>query len=446
MKNPIHWRRSLLWLLLLAPFFFISYNFANWWTEHYAHPHVFVFSWEKNIPFLPWTIIPYWSIDLLYGLSFLHCATTKNVDRHALRLLTAQMIAVICFLLFPLTFSFARPETSGFFGALFDILLGFDKPFNQAPSLHIALLVIIWARYGSSYASLCQAITQPIWRILAKTLVHLWAALIAISVLTTYQHHFIDVPSGALLGFVCLWLFPMEQTPPFKLWKISQEWQRKKLSIWYFIAAFIAFGVASFGNLWLLFIWLGIALLLVGLNYAGFGAAGFQKENGRQTLGAHVLFLPYTILALINSRIWTRKNRAAQEIMDGVFLGRMPHFTDAKDTRQFLAIVDLCAEIPTQKKAHCHYRFHPCLDLVAPNAKTLIDAANSIETLRKQAPTLVCCALGFSRSANAIAAWLLVSQRAKNVEEAIWMIKNKAPKIVLGKSSRAVLQEVLQKI
>ena len=37
-----------------------------------------------------------------------------------------------------------RPETDGLPGFLFAVLGGFDKPFNQAPSLHIALLVIIW--------------------------------------------------------------------------------------------------------------------------------------------------------------------------------------------------------------------------------------------------------------------------------------------------------------
>lgn len=133
---------------------------------------------------MPWTIIPYWSIDLLYGLSFLLPSHRRELDRHGLRLLSVQLICVACFLIWPLTFTFERPEISGVFGWLFELLMGFDKPFNQAPSLHIALLVVLWARF--------RAHTARRWRLL----LHLWFALIGLSVLTTWQHHFIDVPTG----------------------------------------------------------------------------------------------------------------------------------------------------------------------------------------------------------------------------------------------------------
>ena len=44
--------------------------------------------------------------------------------------------------------------------------MGFDKPYNQAPSLHIALLVVLWVCYAR-YAS-------GAWR----WLLHGWFALI----------------------------------------------------------------------------------------------------------------------------------------------------------------------------------------------------------------------------------------------------------------------------
>jgi membrane-associated phospholipid phosphatase len=110
------------------------------------HPgvRVVVFDWERHIPFVPWTIVPYWSIDLFYGLSLLLFATRREVDIHARRLLAAQLVAVACFLAVPLRFSFERPAADGAAGWLFAALGAFDLPYNQAPSLHIALLVILW--------------------------------------------------------------------------------------------------------------------------------------------------------------------------------------------------------------------------------------------------------------------------------------------------------------
>ena len=46
-----------------------------------------VFAWERSIPFLDWTIIPYWSINVFYGLSLFVCATRTELDTHARRLL-----------------------------------------------------------------------------------------------------------------------------------------------------------------------------------------------------------------------------------------------------------------------------------------------------------------------------------------------------------------------
>ena len=92
-----------------------------------------MFGWELGTPFIPWTIVPYWTSDLLYVLSLLVCTTRREVDMHAKRLLAVQVISAISFLVFPLHCAFERPETHGFFGWLFTVLLGFDKPFNQAP-------------------------------------------------------------------------------------------------------------------------------------------------------------------------------------------------------------------------------------------------------------------------------------------------------------------------
>ena len=71
--------------------------------------------------------MPYWSIDLLYGLSFFLWRTRADLLVHAKRLLAAQLISVACFIAFPLRFAFDRPQADGVPGHLFTLLGGFDK-------------------------------------------------------------------------------------------------------------------------------------------------------------------------------------------------------------------------------------------------------------------------------------------------------------------------------
>jgi len=116
-EAPHPWRRALAWLAFLGPFFFATYAFANWTASlHTAVPSI-VFDWERHIPFLPWTIVPYWIIDALYGISLFLCASKRELDTHALRLLTAQVVAVACFIAFSHRFTFAHPPADGVFGA-----------------------------------------------------------------------------------------------------------------------------------------------------------------------------------------------------------------------------------------------------------------------------------------------------------------------------------------
>lgn len=188
----------LCWLAAMGAVFFSTYGFANWLAARRAAVPTFAFGWEHAIPFVPWTIVPYWSIDLLYALSFFFWTRRDDLLDHVKRLLTVQLVSVACFVAWPLRFGFERPDAGGVAGALFTLLMGFDKPFNQAPSLHIGLLVVLWAVYAKHLRGT-----------FARVVLHLWFAAIGVSVLTTYQHHAIDVPTGAAVGCLALFLFPL---------------------------------------------------------------------------------------------------------------------------------------------------------------------------------------------------------------------------------------------
>jgi protein-tyrosine phosphatase/membrane-associated phospholipid phosphatase len=416
------WRRATGWLAFLGPFFYLTYGAANALAARRQHVSSIVFEWEHRIPFVDWTIIPYWSINAFYGISLFVCATRTELDTHARRLLTAQVVAVACFILFPLRVTFQHPDTDGLPGFMFDALTSFDQPFNQAPSLHIALLVILWVLYAKH-------LPKP-WR----WPLHIWFALVGGSVLTTYQHHFFDIPTGAWLGFVCLWLWPERGVSPLARVAPATERKRVVLATRYLIGGAVVAGLAIWiggAGLWLL--WPAVSLWLVAANYALLGPDGFQKDaDGRMSLAARVLLAPYLAAAFINSRSWTRREPHPVAIASGVWLGRIP---SAHDTAAFANVVDLCAELPGASSA-ARWICVPMLDLVPPSAAGLRSAAAHIERARSEGPVLVCCALGYSRSAAAAATWLLTSRTAGTVAEAIDQVRGARPGIVVDTALR----------
>jgi len=418
--EPRPWKRAVAWLALLAPAFFASYGFANWVASQHAEVGAIVFDWERSIPFVAWTIVPYWIIDALYGLSLLLCATRAGVDTLGRRLLLAQAICVACFLLFPLRFTFARPETDGVFGWMFDVLMGFDKPFNQAPSLHIALLVILWLVYLRHLPGRWH------W------LVHGSFALIGVSVLTTYQHHFIDIPTGLLAGWLCVWLVPDEGGSPLRSAGIATDPRRRKLAAWYAAGAAATAAVAVYlggWSLWLL--WIAVSLAVVAAIYAFFDERAFQKSaDGSMSLAARWLLAPYLAGAWLNSRWWTRSSPLPDAVLPGLLIGRIPTRAE-RDAHGIRSMVDMTAELPCATSG-VRYISVPQLDLTSPSAGQLERAVRAIESAMTNGPVLVCCALGFSRSAAAVAAWLVATGRAAAAAEAVEQVRRARPAAVLG--------------
>lgn len=307
-------------LAAMGALFFSTYGLANWLAARRAAVPTFAFGWEHAIPFVPWTIVPYWSIDLLYALSFLFWTRRDDLLDHVKRLLTVQLVSVACFIAWPLRFGFARPDASGVAGALFTLLMGFDKPYNQAPSLHIGLLVVLWAVYA-----------QQLRGTLARALLHLWFAAIGVSVLTTYQHHVIDVPTGAAVGCIALFLFPLRDAAGR-----SRSGDAAPCAASRALARRYALGAATFVLvvLWcvprapaaaLLAGWVALALGWVAWAYWRGAPAAFQKDDaGRMPVFARWLLAPTIVGAFVNSRLWTLRHAAPVRVAERVWIGRMP--------------------------------------------------------------------------------------------------------------------------
>jgi len=415
-RGPTLLREQVLWLAVLGPLFFLTYGAANALAGLRNGVPSLYFEWERLIPFLDWTIVPYWSIDGFYALSLFICATREELATHVRRLLAAQAVAVTAFIVVPLRFAFERPATDGVFGAMFDLLGAFDKPFNQAPSLHIALLVILWVLYARHA------------RGAGRWLLHGWFALIGISVLTTWQHHFVDVPAGLWLGWLCVWLFPEGQPAVFAQAQLARDPQRLGLAALYGAGALaVAVTAIALGGWALWSLWVAGSLALVSAIYLGLGASAFQKEpGGGHSTAARWLLGPYFLGAWVNARLWMRGRRCRDEIVPGLWIGN----AFARRGIPFARIVDLAPEIAAAPRGA--QVLVPLLDLVAPSAGDIDRAVAAIGDASRDRPVLVRCALGYSRSATACAAWLLAHGHAGSITDAAERVRRARLGVVLS--------------
>ncbi len=274
------------WMAGLVAFFFATYAFSSWITYLRHDVPSIVFEWEHHIPFLPWTIVPYWSTDPIYVLSAFLFATRAELATHCKRLLAVQVISVTAFLLFPLKFSFGRPPTTGLLGWMFAMRTGIDLQFNEAPSLHIGFMVVLWVAYGRHLKG---------W---ALWLMRGWFLLTMLSTLTTYRHHFFDLPTGLWVGLFCLALFPDGEVAA--RCPIPQYPRRFSFPVWHVCGALICVAAAyRLGGAGWLMLWPAGALAIV----AGIALSGrpglFRKPDGDLTPEMVVLLAPYLAVARV---------------------------------------------------------------------------------------------------------------------------------------------------
>ena len=451
-------KTSLLKLALVGILFYASYGLSNHYAASLAYVPEVAFAWERNIPFWEWTILPYWSLNLMYAAAFFLCRDTREQNRYVARLVSAQIVATTCFMLFPLHFGWPKPPTDGLWGVMFDSLVAFDLPYNQSPSLHIALSIIVGAFYWTRFPK----IRLPIL---------LWQSLIALSVLTTYQHHFIDVPTGALLGWLVLWVIPQHGVSPFRRRNLSvaqpnnqtgclkmseasfceaktnntdfREAQTSpetrsceiKIAMLYLAGAVLSALPSLFGGAWLWMLWVSVSLLMVAFAYLTNNTTVFQKQaDGRLSAAATILLMPYLAGVRLNMAYWLSGKAKTVRVRDDVLIGSVSGISD-----DLPAVLDVCAEYPRPRYRGA-YRVLPLLDMVAPSENDLMQAASLLEALRRQhGKVLTCCALGYGRSAAVVLTWLLVYGGCRDLAQATAELKQARPQMVLPpETARAV--------
>ena len=377
---------SLCKLALVGALFYTSYGLSNHYAASLAYVPEVAFAWERGIPFWAWTIVPYWSLNLMYAAAFFLCRNACEQNRYVARLVSAQIIATTCFMLFPLHFGWPKPPTDGLSGWLFDSLVAFDLPYNQAPSLHIALSIIVGAFYWTRFPK----IRLPIL---------LWQSLIALSVLTTYQHHFIDVPTGALLGWLVLWAIPQHGVSPFRrpfdtqgrlktseasfceaktntvsFTRTSEASFREaktppatrsreiKIAMLYLAGAALSALPALFGGVWLWMLWVSVSLSVVAFSYLTGNAAVFQKQaDGRLSAAATVLLLPYLAGVRLNMAYWLRGKEKTARVRDDVLIGSISGVAEIQHCGGVFGKKTASAALKMLSRCSTLLRFLPCI-------------------------------------------------------------------------------------
>ena len=415
------WKRSLAWLCLLGPLFFLTYGFANQYTASLGHVGSVVFGWERHIPFLAWTIVPYWSIDALYGLSLFLFTDKREMDRHAARLIMATAVCVTGFLLFPLRFSFDRPDIAQpVFRWMFDVLGSFDMPYNQAPSLHLCLLVLLWAAYKRH--------TPAKYR----WLVHAWALLIGVSVFTTYQHHAIDGLTGLPAGLLCCYCIPLV---PGRAWRAGLPGKAKKLAVRYGAAGLTLAALAlALRGWWLVLLWPAVCLAVLVCGYLHAGPSIFRKSEGvspragYRCTDSRIILAPYEIITRL-VRHFFYKAPPAVEIAPGLWLGGYPRVLPVPGC----GVLDLAAEYPRSPASRgAPYASIPMMDLLPPDKDGLERALAAYEALAPHGPVLLHCALGMTRSACVAACALVRAGVCGDIPSALERIRRLRPCVALS--------------
>mgnify|MGYP000906513787 CR=1 FL=1 len=486
-------------LVVVAAIFYASYGATNALASARANVPEIYFAWERAVPFLAWSIVPYWSLNLLYALGFFLCRDAGELARYVTQLLAAQVIATLFFIAFPLQMSWEKPAVSGISGFLFSSLAAFDLPFNQAPSLHIILCVVVGAFYLRK--------ARAVW---LKAALTAWFALIGLSVLTTYQHHFIDIPTGLAAGCLVLLVRPIDGAP--LSFAIAREAARYKWAALYLGLAFLTLFAAILGakiwGAWMLWLsWASLSFALVACGYAFLGAGVFAKnEQGRHAFAAKALLFPYLCVARLNALFWLRGRRLSDEILPGLYLGSV------KEAGKFDAVLDLAAEFERPGGAQI-YASIPMLDMIMPGADELRRGADELERLVKTTfgggenlsqmgaklgsnfsakagyanernlkfdeqadaranlqtrgvaneskiaeagqifansnervaengkKVLVCCALGYGRSASVLLAWMVI-YRGFGFYDALNLLKSRREKIAVSSSLRDRIEQI----
>lgn len=319
--------------------FLVFYSLAGSYAASLEHVPSLYFAFEKHIPFISYMIYPYISSGPFFIYVFFLCRTPKELSILIKRIIFITLVSGICFFLFPLKQHFIRPDTGNILLAFLD---KYDTPFNQAPSLHIGYIFIFWSAMRN-----CKF----------KLLLRSWLCLMAISTLTLYQHHLIDVISASALGWATLFFFPYRRE------------RNKQIAKVYLVATTLLLIAALFMPDYSIgcsigLSWCGVTLALIARAYYKSNAGFLKNERGDINICHYIAYLPYI---LTYWALWLFSRKTIRKIAPGIYIGGRISQWRAKSFSQnsHIAVFDLSAELPENPyfRRTATYHCMPMLDI-----------------------------------------------------------------------------------
>jgi membrane-associated phospholipid phosphatase len=412
--------------------FLIVYNACNWLTKIRPDVQVWAFAWEEKIPVIPWMVVPYWSLDLFFVCGPFLCADRGELRALGWRLSAAILAGGLCFLIVPLVYAFPRPHVDGIFGPLFQVLQGMDAPHNLMPSLHITLRTIVAAHYTRHTRGWLRAV------------IHVWFSLIGVSTLFTHQHHVVDIAGGFLLAGAVMQLIPATGVA-------ARTPGNRRVGFYYATGALACLFAAYAGRWWCpwwplaaLLFWPAFSLGMVACGCFGLGASIYRKRNGRLSWLTRVLLGPVRFGQWLSLLHYRKQSAPWDALTANVWLGSLPDDAGARQAVEsgVTAVLDLTCEFSASGHfLNVRYLNVPVLDLTAPVPVQLAEAVAFIERESATGIVFIHCKAGYSRTAAAAGAWLLASGKARDAAEAIAMMKQARPGLVVRPEVKEALEE-----
>jgi protein-tyrosine phosphatase len=198
--------------------------------------------------------------------------------------------------------------------------------------------------------------------------------------------------------------------------------------------------------------WIALGFAMAAVGYAGLGPRALGKRRtGELPLWSWGLNGSFLLFGLASMRLVHVTTRGApwDEVWPSLILGRRPSRRDTDAWRKLgvVAILDLTAELPVTRarRGEEAYLSLPVLDSTAPTLEQLEVATRWIEVERKRGPVYVHCALGHSRSATVVAAWLIAQGHRGTIDELEAQLRAARPVVWFTSPQKAALEQWRQR-